>query len=201
MGWPQQRRALRDKVQETPTAFVISVEAPHNRFKIDRERDTLRIRDVQHGAYDRRFQLPDNVNAAGISADRDRGILTVKIPKTQKLSEQQEVPISTTHRPSAKSSLEFKQPTPEQLSRWREERRNARTKASSGELRQSFHPNLIRSHSEEAMVDGFLDHDDGLEVTEEVPDEWADEVHEYSLEHTDSDGYSGFMQRGKFIRY
>ena len=91
-------------VLENEKAFVINVAVPgvsKEDFKIDLNDNYLTISgerkfkneksehnfhsvETQYGSFSRSFSLPENVDAAGISAQYNNGILEISVPKDEK---------------------------------------------------------------------------------------------------------------------
>ncbi len=61
---------------------VLTVEAERN-FDNASENDGYRRIERAYGSFKRNFVLPDNVNADGIKAAYDKGVLKVTLPKTE----------------------------------------------------------------------------------------------------------------------
>lgn len=94
-------------VKETGEAFLLEVAAPgldkqDFEVKLDKnvlhisakkevqavEGETVRKREFGYAQFERRFQLPDTINANGIVAAYHNGILTLTLPKVETAREQ-----------------------------------------------------------------------------------------------------------------
>ncbi|MFC1551596.1 Hsp20/alpha crystallin family protein [Candidatus Latescibacterota bacterium] len=109
-GWPQFRDDMetswspRADVQETDTDYVIDIELSgidKTDIKVEVKNDVLTISgerkeekktkekgyqsiERHYGQFERKFSLPDIVNAENISAKYDNGVMTLTLPKTEK---------------------------------------------------------------------------------------------------------------------
>ena len=54
------------------------------KFAQDKKQDDFRLIETQFGSFSRTFTLPENVDAAGITAKYTNGILEVTVPKDEK---------------------------------------------------------------------------------------------------------------------
>ncbi len=61
---------------------MITIKGERKQQKEDKNEKFHRIESL-YGSFERRFSLPENVNADGISCESREGILTVRIPKTE----------------------------------------------------------------------------------------------------------------------
>jgi HSP20 family protein len=61
---------------------MITIKGERKQQKEDKNEKFHRVESL-YGSFERRFSLPENVNADGISCESKEGILTVHIPKTE----------------------------------------------------------------------------------------------------------------------
>ena len=90
-------------ISETPTGYVVEVAAPgmnKEDFKIEVEKGTLTIKsekkeekndennrytrkEFSYSSFSRSFTMPDHVNADAITAEYDKGVLKIQLPKKE----------------------------------------------------------------------------------------------------------------------
>lgn len=70
----------KEDVSVTVENNVLSIRG-ERRLEKTAEEETEHRRETYHGVFERRFSLPDDADAGGISAESKDGVLTVKIPK------------------------------------------------------------------------------------------------------------------------
>jgi len=72
----------REDVEVTLDDGMITIKGERKQHKDDMNEKFHRVESF-HGSFERRFSLPDNVNADTIRCESKDGILTVHIPKTE----------------------------------------------------------------------------------------------------------------------
>jgi HSP20 family protein len=72
----------KEDVQVTLDAGMITIKGERKQQKADKNEKYHRIESF-YGSFERRFSLPDNINADAVRCDSKDGILTVHIPKTE----------------------------------------------------------------------------------------------------------------------
>ena len=70
----------KEDVSVTVDRNVLSIRG-ERRLEKTADEETEHRRETYHGVFERRFSLPDDADAQGISAESKDGVLTVKIPK------------------------------------------------------------------------------------------------------------------------
>ena len=72
----------KEDVQVTLDEGMITIKGERKQRKEDKNEKFHRVESF-YGSFERRFSLPENINADGIRCDSKDGILTVHIPKTE----------------------------------------------------------------------------------------------------------------------
>ena len=76
----------KEDVQVTFEDGMLTIKGERKQQKEDKNEKFHRVESF-YGSFERRFSLPENVNADTISCDSKEGILTVHIPKTEMLKQ------------------------------------------------------------------------------------------------------------------
>ena len=63
------------------------------RFTDEKKSKKYHLIESQYGSFTRSFYLPDTINAEGIEADYDDGVLKITVPKDARRSSRQQIPI------------------------------------------------------------------------------------------------------------
>ena len=76
----------KEDVQVTFDDGMLTIKGERKQHKEDKNEKFHRVESF-YGSFERRFSLPENVNADTISCDSKEGILTVHIPKSEMLKQ------------------------------------------------------------------------------------------------------------------
>lgn len=76
----------KEDVQVTLDDGMITIKGERKRQKEDKNEKFHRVESF-YGSFERRFSLPENVNAEAISCESKEGVLTVHIPKSEMLKQ------------------------------------------------------------------------------------------------------------------
>jgi len=77
----------KEDVQVTFDDGMLTIKGERTQQKEDKNEKFHRVESF-YGSFERRFSLPDNVNADAISCESKDGVLTVHIPKSEMLKQQ-----------------------------------------------------------------------------------------------------------------
>jgi HSP20 family protein len=76
----------KEDVQVTLDDGMITIKGERKRQKEDKNEKFHRVESF-YGSFERRFSLPENVNAEAISCESKEGVLTLRIPKSEMLKQ------------------------------------------------------------------------------------------------------------------